>query len=137
MNYKILDHTADVCLRVYGKSFEKLLKNAAKAMMNLITNIELIKPSKSITINIQGETKEELLVNWLQEILYYMEVKKMLFKDFKITSVTEKMVSGNAYGENIDLKRHDLLHQIKAITHHNLKIKKAKDKLTVDIVFDI
>ena len=137
MNFEILDHTADVCVRVSAKSFQKLLENAAKAMMNLIANTDLIRPTKSISINVNGENQEELLVKWLQEILYRMEVKKMLFKDFKITRFAENKVSGGAFGEKIDLKKHILLHQIKGVTHHNLKIKKARDKLTADIVFDI
>ena len=137
MTYKVIDHTADVCVRVSAKSLKDLLKNAAKAMMRIITNPEKVKPMKSIKMSVKGDNKEEVLVKWLQEILYKVEVKKMLFKDFEILDINDKYVSGKAYGENIDLKRHDLLHQIKAITHHNLKIKKAKDKLTVDIVFDI
>ena len=137
MTYKVIDHTADVCVRVSAKSLKDLLKNAAKAMMRIITNPEKVKPMKSIKMSVKGDNKEEVLVKWLQEILYKVEVKKMLFKDFEILDINDKYVSGKAYGENIDLKRHDLLHQIKAITHHNLTIKKAKDKLTVDIVFDI
>ena len=105
--------------------------------MKIITNPEKVKPMKSIKMSVNGDNKEEVLVKWLQEILYKVEVKKMLFKDFEILDINDKYVSGKAYGEKIDLQRHELYYQVKAITHHNLKIKKAKEKLTVDIVFDI
>jgi Uncharacterized conserved protein len=92
MNYEILDHTADVCIRVYGKSFEEILTNAARAMMELITDREMVEISEEIRIEVEGETKEELLVHWLQEILYFHQVKKMFFHDFEVDTISETKV---------------------------------------------
>ena len=99
MSYEILDHTADVCLRVYGKSFEEILKNAALGMMELITDREKVEPSEPVQIKAEGETREELLVRWLQEILYLHQVKKMFFHHFEVDRVTEIQVTGKAFGE--------------------------------------
>lgn len=137
VNYKILDHTADLCIRVYGDSLENLLINAGKAMMDLITNREIVRNSKEITINIHAETEEELLVKWLQEILYIHEVKKMVFKNFKVQLKNKRLATCKAYGEIIDKERHELYSEIKAVTYHNLKITHSKDKFRVDIIFDI
>ncbi len=137
VNYEILNHTADLCIRVYGDSLENLLVNAGKAMMDLITNRKIVRNSEEIPIKIHGETDEELLVNWLQEILYNHEVKKMVFKDFKVQLINKTFAKGKAYGETIDKERHELYSDIKAVTYHNLKIVTGKDKLRVDIVFDI
>ncbi len=137
MDYEILNHTADVCIRVYGKSFDELFKNAALAMMELITDRSKVKPSREIEIEAQGETKEELLVHWLQEILFVHQVKKMVFQDFEINLVGETAVKGKAFGENIDMEIHELYLDIKAVTYHNLRIESVDDKLKVDIVFDI
>jgi len=137
MNYEILDHTADVRIRVYGKSLAQLLKNAACAMMELITEREKIKASKQIEIKAEGGTKEELLVHWLGEILYLHQTKKMVFRDFELNITNESRVKGKAFGEKIDLNKHELYSDIKAVTYHNLKIEPLNDKLKVDIVFDI
>jgi SHS2 domain-containing protein len=137
MDYEILDHTADVCIRVYGKSFDELFENSARAMMDLITDRETIQPSQEIEIEVHGETMEELLVHLLQEILYLHEVKKMLFKDFKLNLTGEAHAKGKALGEEIDVDKHDLRLDIKAVTYHNLKIEPINDKLKVDIVFDV
>jgi SHS2 domain-containing protein len=137
MNYEILDHTADVCIRVYGKSLDELLKNAGRAMMELITDREKIKPSKQIEIKVEGETKEELLVHWLGDILYLHQAKKMVFRDFELNIINETHVRGKAFGENIDLGRHELSSDIKAVTYHNLRIETLDNGLKVDIVFDI
>ena len=137
MDYELLDHTADACIRVYGKSFDELFENAARAMMELITDRERINPSQEIEIEVRGETKEELLVHWLQEILFLHEVKKMVFKDFRLNLISETHAKGKAIGEKIDIDKHEISFDIKAVTYHNLKIEPINDKLKVDIVFDV
>ena len=137
MNYEILDHTADACIRVYGKSYDELFENAARAMMELITVREKINPSQEIEIEVRGETIEQLLVHWLQEILFIHEVKKMVFKDFRLNLISETHAKGKAIGEKIDIDKHELSFDIKAVTYHNLKIEPINDKLKVDIVFDV
>ncbi|MGH7799044.1 MAG: archease [Thermodesulfobacteriota bacterium] len=137
MDYEILDHTADACIRVYGKSFDELFENAARAMMELITDREKINPSQEIEIEVRGETIEQLLVHWLQEILFLHEVKKMVFKDFRLNLISETHAKGKVIGEKIDIDKHELSFDIKAVTYHNLKIEPINDKLKVDIVFDV
>ena len=137
MDYEILDHTADACIRVYGKSYDELFENAARAMMELITVREKINPSQEIEIEVRGETIEQLLVHWLQEILFLHEVKKMVFKDFRLNLISETHAKGKVIGEKIDIDKHELSFDIKAVTYHNLKIEPINDKLKVDIVFDV
>jgi SHS2 domain-containing protein len=137
MDYEILDHTADICVRVYGKSFEELLKNAARAMMDIITDREKVNPSQEIEFKAQGETQEELLVHWLDEILFIHKVRRMIFRDFEIQTINKTEIHGKALGESVDMERHEITMDIKAVTHHNLKIEHLDDKLKVDIVFDI
>ena len=137
LKYKIIDHTADVCVRVFGNSLEEIFIGSSKAMMGIITDVEKVDPSTEISIKADGENYEELLVKWLQEILYLHEVKKMVFKDFKIKIENRTRAVGKAYGEKIDVDRHEFYSNIKAVTYHNLKIISSKDKYRVDIVFDI
>ena len=137
LKYKIIDHTADVCVRVSGNSLEEIFVGSSKAMMAIITDVEKVNPSVEISIKADGENYEELLVKWLQEILYLHEVKKMVFKDFKIKIENGTRAVGKAYGEKIDVDRHEFYSNIKAVTYHNLKIISSKDKYRVDIVFDI
>ena len=137
LKHKIIDHTADVCVRVFGNSLEEIFVGSSKAMMEIITDVEKVNPSKEILIEAQGENYEELLVKWLQEILYLHEVKKMVFKEFEIKIKNGTRAVGKAYGENIDVDRHEFYSNIKAVTYHNLKIISSRDKYRVDIVFDI
>jgi SHS2 domain-containing protein len=126
LKYKIIDHTADICVRVFGNSLEEIFIGSAKAMMEVITDVEKVNPSEEVSITAQGENYEELLVKWLQEILYIHEVKKMVFKDFKIKIENASRAVGKAYGEKIALDRHEFFSIIKAVTYHNLKIISSK-----------
>jgi protein archease len=137
LKHKIIDHTADICVRVFGNSMEEIFVGSSKAMMEIITDVEKVNPSKEILIRARGENYEELLVKWLQEILYLHEVKKMVFKDFEIKIENGTKAVGKAYGEKIDVDRHEFYSNVKAVTYHNLKIISSKDKYRVDIVFDI
>ena len=137
MEYEILDHTADVCVRVFGASFSELLKNAAHALMDLIVDRRSVRSALEVPFEIQGDTKEELLVKMLGEILYLNQADKLVFKDIEITNVAGSRVSGMLYGEALDTLRHELELDIKAATYHNLNIERVNDKLKADIVFDI
>lgn len=137
MDYEILDHTADVCLRVYGKSFDEILRNAARGMMDLITDREKVEPLEAIQVEAEGETREELLVHWLQEILYLHQVKKVFFHDFEINRFTETLVTGKAFGEKIDFEKHEVGSDVKGISYHNLRLETLGDRLKIDIIFDL
>ncbi|HEX3035560.1 MAG TPA: archease [Thermodesulfobacteriota bacterium] len=137
MDYEILDHTADVCLRVYGKSFDEILRNAARGMMDLITDREKVEPLEAIQVEAEGETREELLVHWLQEILYLHQVKKVFFHDFGINRLTETLVTGKAFGEKIDFEKHEVGSDVKGISYHNLRLETLGDRLKIDIIFDL
>ena len=137
MDYEILNHTADICVRVYGKSFDDLLRNAARTMMELVTDREKVNPSQEIEVKAHGETEEELLIHWLEEILFIHQVKKMVFRDFEAHLVSKTEIQGKAFGESIDAEKHEIGLDIKAVTYHYLKIEYVADKLKVDVVFDI
>lgn len=137
MSYEILEHSADAMVRVYGRTLGELFTNCALAAMDILTDRSKVMPRESHRLSAQGATPEELLVHWLQEILYVVETKGFLFAEFTIESIDSGRVEGSGKGEEIDFAKHDLYTVIKAVTYHNLKIQPQGDKLMVEIVFDI
>ena len=136
-NYELLEHTADLGIRVWGADLKGLFINAASAMYDLIADISSIKPAISINIKTEAQDKDELLKNWLSELLYHFHVKDILFSEFTINQIDDKSIVSIAKGEKIDRTRHDLKHEIKAVTFHNLKIKQENGKQATEIIFDI
>ena len=137
MSFEVLEHTADVGVRVYGWSFAELLKCAALALMSLITNRESVKPDEEVAFEVEAETGEELLIKMLNEILYIHEVRKMVFADAEIELADGCKLRGRLRGEKTDVSRHELLLDIKAATYHNLKIERVNDRFMAEIIFDI
>ncbi len=137
MSYELLDHTADLCIRVTGGSFSELLRNASLAMMEQITDRDKVKPSAREVFEVAGETKEELLVKLLSEILYLHETSRLVFKDIRLDVSNEKKAVAELSGEVYNPGKHELVNDIKAVTYHNLKIENVNDKFTADIIFDI
>jgi len=135
--YEEFEHTADLGIRVYGNSLEGLFSNSAWAMMDLITDLKGVKEDKSLDISLKAEDKESLLVRWLEEVLYYLEVKGIIFKSFEVKLDGEKRLKAEASGEDFEEGRHILTKEIKAVTYHTLEIKQSDSNWQAQIIFDV
>ncbi len=144
--YVVMDYLSDVLIRAYGKSIKELFENTAEGMFSLITDLKNIKKTIEKKIEISAGEKigpEDLLIIWLEKILYLNEVNSLIFSEFKIIDLinneSESRISALLKGEKINLKKHEIFLQIKAPTYHNLFIKQDNEAgiFTVDIVFDV
>jgi len=137
VGYEFLDHPADVLVRVTAATLEELFEEAARALMDCICDRSTVERKEEITLAAVGSSRERLLVNWLQEVLYTVDAEGMLLADFSVRRLEEGMVEGAAYGERIDPERHRLYSDVKAVTHHGLSVDDDGDGYTVELVFDI
>jgi SHS2 domain-containing protein len=137
MSFEILEHTADIGVRVFGGDMAELLKNAALALMSLITVRESVRPAEEAAFEAEAETGEELLIKMLSEILYLHQARKMVFCEAEIELTDGYRLKAKLRGEKIDPDRHELQLDIKAATYHNLKIQKVGDRFMAEIIFDI
>ncbi len=142
--FEILDHTADVRLRVWGKDLRDILQKAAEGMINIMMDIETRREEKEDEVRIEGANPEELLLKWLREILFKIESKGMVFSKFRIKEDNFSYMScdkywfyGLLYGEKYNSARHDICTEIKAVTRHGLYVEKRGDNWESEILFDI
>ncbi len=138
--YEIIEHTADVGLKVNGRTLKELFENAAKGMFEIIGGEKahrIAQVHKRIQIQKEVEGLEELLVDWLSELLYVFNKEKILFTSFKILELNNSGLIGKSSGENIDLTKASLQSEIKAVTFHNLKIEENKNGFHTTIIFDV
>ena len=135
--FDILEHTADIGLIAYGKSLKEVFENAAIGMFSLVTDLDKVGDSFSCELRAENEDKEGLLAEWLNELLYISEVDEVVLKTFKITHLEkDRFLTARAYGEKVDLDRHEIKTQIKACTYHELRVE--KDKMwRAQVIFDI
>lgn len=129
--YEEIEHTADLAIRAWGQDFHTLLTQAADGLYYLM-GLEL-ENSKELTqvFEIQGESQEILLVDFLNEILYHAE-KNRVFSNFSFDQINDSLVI-TAYGYQAG----GFKHEIKAATFHNLSIDKKGKALEATITFDV
>ena len=135
--YKLISHTADMGLEIFGKNYKELFTNAALGFSNLITDLKKIKTSKIHKINLKAQNIEELFLNWLRELIFLYSAKQLIFKKFSFAKLNEKMLKSTVLGEKIDLTKHGIKIDIKAVTYHQFKIEKTRTGLKATVIFDV
>lgn len=81
--FEVIEHTADMGIKAYGKDLSELFTNAAYGMASLITDLDKVNPKHIENITLKAENKEELLVSWLNEIIYLSASKGRIFSKFE------------------------------------------------------
>ena len=135
--YRILDHTADVGLEARGADLKELFSNAARGMFAVIAAPDAIRTSKGLVVKVEAENLENLLVNWLSELLYLSATRGILLGQFKISDLDQHHIVARVFGEPIDQGRHELYTEIKAVTYHDLKVVESNQMWTARVLFDI
>ncbi len=134
--FEILPHTADVRIKVFGKTKKELFKNALSGM----AEIQKKESEKSkgqtlrVKIKIQSPDINALLVDFLSEILYQSQINRAIFKDAEFLKFSDNEIEGEISGFKVDAFDKD----IKAATYHELDIKKFPGGIfETIIVFDV
>jgi SHS2 domain-containing protein len=135
--YELIDHTADVGVKAYGKTLSEAFENVAKAMFDIITDNSEIESIGQYIIKLEAPDLEQLLVDWLSELLYLNSAKNQVFGFFKV-DLDEKnnKLSARIFGDKFAVSKHKIGAEIKAVTYHMLEVKKKKP-FHVQVLFDI
>ncbi|MDX2451844.1 archease [Desulfosarcina sp.] len=136
-HYTLLDHTADLRIRVSGTDPAELFKNAGLAVFDLITKPDRLKSQEEIEINVIGDDPADLMVNYLRELLYLWTGKENLVKKIEIILISDTTVSARVSMERYQPERHEILHEIKAVTYHQIDVSQTTDGWQATVVFDV
>jgi SHS2 domain-containing protein len=135
--YEVIEHTADIGLRIYGRDLQELFRHAALGLFNLMTDVGKIKTQESRTFCLQSQNAGNLLLSWLRELLFTFSVEKWVFKEIVFKNLTERQLEAIATGERFDPKRHEQRSEVKAVTYHQFKLEKRKTGWVAEVIFDI
>lgn len=133
--FEILEHTADIKIRVYGEDLEALFKNAVLAMAEIQKSKVKIQKLKvtSKKLKIISIDKESLLIDFLNRILAESDINQIVYPKMKILKLTDTEIETEIFGYKVDRFDED----IKAVTYHGIEIEKKENVWQTDIVFDI
>ncbi|MEW6733484.1 MAG: archease [Acidobacteriota bacterium] len=135
--YEIFEHTADLGLRITAPDLNSLFAQTAEAFFSLIVeNLSEVHAEQQIDFQITGEDKAYLLFDWLNELLYTFDTRHLLLCQYNV-EVDETGLRAQAWGEKLDINRHQLDHEIKAITYHELKVEQISYGWQAEVIVDI
>ena len=138
--YEIIEHTADIGIRIKAKNLEGLFIQSARALFDIIAEIKspvlsLFSLTKTIKINLEAENREELYLNWLNELLSLAGAKNIIFYDFKISRITDKTISAVVFGKKSSAYKVNV--EVKAATYHDLSIKEINGIWQAEVILDV
>ncbi len=135
--FELVDHTGDLGVRVFGDGLSQLFEQAAHALTFILTEPETLRLKETRKIQLEAKTDEELLITWLNELVYLFETKGLLFKTYQVLSVHDHRLEALAQGESYVEGRHPIKTTVKAATYHQLKIENRHGVWTAQVIFDL
>lgn len=135
--YRVLEHTADLALGVYGRNLEELFSNAAFALFDVLTDLSRVEERTTKAISLHAFDLEQLLVKWLNELLYYHEVEQLLFKRFEIKRLEPGYLEATACGEVFREGVHVIFTSPKAVTHHKIEVAEGPEGWRARVIIDL
>ncbi len=136
-HYTQLDHTADLRIRVTGSDISDLFKNAGLALFDLIAKSDRLESHEVIEVAATGDDPADLMVNFLRELLYLWTGDEKLVSMIHIMQLSNTAVSARVTTDRYAPERHEMLHEIKAVTYHQIDVRRARKGWEAIIVFDV
>jgi SHS2 domain-containing protein len=139
--FEILEHTADIGIMAYGKTKREVFINSAKGMFEIIAgnNNGIANNNFSCKVILKAEDLENLLVAWLNELLYIGETRLVILNKFHIKELSNFQIKAEVEGIKINPPSVKIEKEIKAVTYHCLEIKKDEERgfWSTRVIFDI
>ena len=133
MLYKILEHSADLKIQARAKTLPDLFSNFLKAIAEFCQpEINQASPLISRQIQIKTNNLESLLIDFLSEVIYLMDVNKEIYTQVDLL-IKDKELKGEIKGQKVERFQTE----IKAATWHDLEIKKINNQWQAIVLFDV
>ena len=135
------EHTADITIECWAPTLKEAFVQAAIATLEVVVDTSSVNSKNAVDISVSGIDLNELLVEWIGQIIALIDIKFMFFSKFSIETITqndeEYTLEGQVWGETIDLERHDARTEVKAMTYADLKIITEPERTTFWFTLDL
>ncbi len=136
MKYRFVDDlTSDVMFEAHGKDLREVFENAAEAMFSVICSMDKVSHSNEVDVTVHARDAEELMINWLQELIGLVDTESMFFSKFRVTEIDEKHLKAKIYGEDMKPEKGETV--VKAVTYYKYKFQKTKKGYLARVSLDI
>ena len=138
MSYKFLDHATDAIIEINAKDLKEAFSVAADAVINLTLDQDKVEEKESKKFVAKGKDLYYLLFSWLEEIPFILITEGFAIKriEFNIEKNDVYKINAEAFGETLDLKKHNFKVEIKAPTFYDMVIKN-KEQVYMKFLLDL
>jgi SHS2 domain-containing protein len=124
--YETFLHGADIGVRGRGASLAEAFAGAALALTAVVTEPARVAPREAVPVRCEAPDDELLLVQWLDALIYEMATRRMLFSRFELR-IEPGRLEGRAFGEPVDVPRHEPAVEVKGATLTELAVRREPD----------
>jgi SHS2 domain-containing protein len=137
LHYRLIDHTADLGVEVYGADVNLLFVNAAQAMFDQMVENSGTDITRRISLSIEGRDRPDLMVNWLRELLFLFNGQNLLLEKVQIVKLTPTRLTAELGLGPFDAARHVFKNEIKAVTYHQVEVVPVENGWRARVIFDL
>ncbi|MBN2493256.1 MAG: archease [Deltaproteobacteria bacterium] len=138
--YTHVEHAGDAGLHVQASSLEALFDQAARGLLDLICDPRSVRAERERAIALEAGSLEELMVSWLNELLFLLETEELLLGRFELrveAGSESANLRASAHGEQLDPNRHVVRTCVKAATYHGVRVAQRDGAWRAEIVLDL
>ena len=135
--YTLMDHTADLGIRIRGTDLKNLFEVAGRALTQLIVEGATLGKTTAMNISISGEDPADLMVRWLGEILYLFDGENLVVTHIHINSIFSSRLEATLETVPFDPEIHEILREIKAVTYHQIEVADKGNQWEARVILDL
>ena len=137
--FEVIEHTADVGLRIWAADLELLFAEAARGLLSLVVeNPPAVEPRQKMALDLEAEDLTGLFIDWLRELIYRFEVDHLLISTVVVSiSADHRRLHADCAGEPADWSRHLCDNELKAVTYQQLRVEQTRGGWEAEVIFDI
>ena len=139
MSYRFLDHATDAIIEITAKNLKEAFLVAADAEINLMIDQHTVKETDQREFSANGKDLHYLLFSWLEEIPFVLITQGFAIKRVEIDIQKNKdfKINAKAFGEQLDVKKHNFKVEIKAPTFHDMVIRQGNTGVYMKFLLDL
>ncbi len=135
--YRLMTRQSELAVKVVGNSQADLFANSGFALFDVMTNVEKIEIKERLPLEVEGVDRDDLMVNWMRELLYLYQGSGYLLREFQVREVKDTLVKADVCGEKIDPDRHEIKKEVSAVAYHQSRMEKTGNQWTAQLVFEV
>ena len=132
--HAFVEHTGEVELRLEAPTQAELFAEAGRALAELMLEDPAARePDVQITVEVHARDREQLLLKWLNELVFQAETNKAVFTRLDVRKASDDQLRAELHGVSEPV----LKTAVKAATYHDLRVAREGDRWLARVVLDV